>query len=208
MYKTILFLLGFLAIILGIALVWQVGRFVIKRIAFRLRIKKLGMTVHPQRPLWWLIDRRNHCDLLAEMPDTPGRTLAIKLIPTLMQGSEYSIGEGNDWEHKLNFLLPFAHGTVMMHFGYQKCLPRRVDFGKYPDAIPVYLFHPHPFAITVGHRGEGVRMDTVTVPAWINGALFLDMASLRYIAAMSPDKREALWQENKKSASIQKNSTH
>ena len=193
MYKSILYLLGFFAIILAIAFVWQIGRFVVKRITFRLRIKKLGMTIVPQHLLWWLLDFRNRCDFLVKTPDAPSRTLAVKLIPTLMQGSEYSVGEGNTWDHKLNFLVPFAHGTVMMHFGYRRCLPRHVNFGAYPDAIPVYLFHPHPYAITEGHREDGVRKDNVNVPAWINGALFLDMASLRNLAVMSPEKREMLW---------------
>ncbi len=197
MLKGFLWSIAILASVIVVAWLWQIGRFIVKRIIFRIRVEKMGYKVRPLRPLWWLIDLRNHCDLLLYTPDMPPKVLAVKLIPTIMQGSEYSIGENGKWDHKLNFLVPMGMGVHMMNFGYRRCLPRRVNFHKYPHAVPVYLFHPHPYAITRGHRGESkwnVDAHAVSVPLWVDDILYLDTASLRDLAKMMPEAREKICQ--------------
>lgn len=197
MLKGFLWSLAILSSVFAVAWIWQILRFIIKRVILCFQIRKMGFKIRPLRPLWWLIDLRNHCDLLIETPDLPPKTLAVKLIPTVMQGSEYSIGEDGKWDHKLNFLVPLGMGVHMMNFGYRRCLPRRVKFEKYPHAVPVYLFHPHPFAITRGHRGErkwNVDAHAVYVPLWVDDILFLDTASLRDLAKMLPEAREKICQ--------------
>lgn len=193
--KGYLYVLGFFAAIVVLALLWQVIRFLIKRIAFRLDIAKLGLAIRPQYPLWWLIDLRNRCNVLIEIPDKPDRTLAVKLIPTLLQGSEYGIEADGTWVHQWNFLFPYQHGTMMMNLGYRKCLPRRVNFGCYPDATPVYLFHPHPFAITAGRSNAKKRADGIPIPSQVDGVLLMDMSSLRWLAKSTPSERGAIWND-------------
>ena len=195
MLKGFIWSILIFASIFAVAWLWQIGRFIIKRVIFRIRVEKLGYRVRPLRPLWWLVDFRNHCDLLLETPDIPPQVMAVKLIPTIMPGSEYSIGENGKWDHKLNFLMPMGMGVHMMNFGYRRCLGRRVNFEKYAHAVPVYLFHPHPFAITRGHRGESkwnVNANAVSVPLWVENILFLDVASLGNLAQMMPDAREKI----------------
>lgn len=197
MLKGFLWSLAILGSVFAVAWLWQILRFIVKRVILRIRIGRMGFKVRPLRPLWWLIDLRNHCDLLIEIPDLPPRVLAVKLIPTIMPGSEYSIGENGKWDHKLNFLMPMGLGVHMLNFGYRRCLPRRVNFEKYPHAVPVYLFHPHPFAITRGHRGErkwNINAPAVSVPLWVDSILFLDTASLRNLSEMMPEGREMLIQ--------------
>ncbi len=197
MFKGFLWSIAILASVFVVAWLLQIVRFIIKRVVFRICVERMGYKVRPLRPLWWLIDLRNHCDFLLETPDMPPKVLAVKLIPTVMQGSEYSIGEDGKWDHKLNFLVPMGLGVHMMNFGYRRCLPRRVNFHKYPHAVPVYLFHPHPYAITRGHRGESkwnVDAHAVSVPLWVDDILFLDTASLRDLAKMMPEAREKICQ--------------
>ena len=195
MFKGFVWSILILSSVCAVAWLWQLLRFVIKRIILSIQIRMMGYRVRPLRPLWWLIDFRNHCELLLETPDMPPKVLAVKLIPTIMQGSEYSIGEDGKWDHKLNFLVPMGMGVHMMNFGYRRCLPRKVNFERYAHAIPVYLFHPHPFAITRGHRGErrwNINARAVSVPLWVDDTLMLDVQSLRELSAMMPEGREKM----------------
>ena len=193
--KGFLYVLGFFAAIAAIALVWQVLRFLIKRITFRFGITKLGLKIQPLYPLWWLIDLRNRCNVLLTIPGESSRTLAVKLIPTLLQGSEYGIEADGSWVHRWNFLFPYQHGTMMMNLGYRKCLPRRVDFNRYPDATPVYLLHPHPFAVTAGRNDNKRRAQDIRIPSWIHGMLLMDMSSLRWMSTASQEEQKSIWDE-------------
>ncbi len=202
MLKGFLWSIAILGSIIAVVWLWQIGRFIIKRIILRVRIGKMGFKVRPLRPLWWLIDLRNRCDLLIETPDMPSKVLAVKLIPTVMPGTEYSVGEGGVWDRKLNFLVPMSYGALMLNFGYRKCLARKVNFDQYPQAVPVYLFHPHPYAITRGHRGETKGNpyrggNAVSVPLWIDDVLFLDVQALRNLVTMMPKGREMVLEQRR-----------
>ena len=202
MFKGFVWSVLILLSVFALAWLCQLLRFVIKRVILSIQIRRVGYRVRPLRPLWWLIDFRNHCELLLETPDMPTKVLAVKLIPSVMPGSEYSVGEGGAWDRKVNFVVPMGYGAHMLNFGYRKCRPRRVDFDQYPSAIPVYLFHPHPYAITRGHRGEAKGNpyrggDTVSMPLWIENTLFLDMHSLRNLATMMPKGREMILKQKK-----------
>ena len=195
MLKGFIWSILILASVIAVAWLWQILRFIIKRVILRFQIGRMGYRVRPLRPLWWLVDLRNHCDLLLETRDPIPKILAVKLIPTIMPGSEYSIGEKGKWDHKLNFLVPMGMGVHMMNFGYRRCLPRRVNFHKYPHAVPVYLSHPHPFAITRGHRGErkwNINARAVSVPLWVDDTLMLDVQALRDLSSMMPEGREKM----------------
>ena len=114
-------------------------------------------------------------------------TLAVKLIPTIRRNTEYCIGDLERWYAKTNFLMPLPYGVVMLDFGYHKCRARSVTrtFGEAPiGSTPVYLFHPHPHALTTEMRGDGKRyrhrrVVEVSVPYQQEGILMLDLDSLR-----------------------------
>ena len=186
-----LFLLA--AVLLGLLV--QVLRYLVKRVL--LWIKLTGdhcrgkIRLHPRRPLWWLLGRRCAYDLLLDLtaPATgeTTHTLAVKLIPTIRRGTEYSIGDLDRWHAKTNFLLPTPRGVMKFDFGYRKCLPRPVDsvFRRAPaGVIRVYLFHPPPHALTLAHRGENKHnpyrgVTELGVPLWREGVLCLDLDTLR-----------------------------
>ncbi len=200
-----LWLLLIPAAVVAVALAVQVIRYLVKRVRLYIlltRDRKRGIVnLRPRRPLWWLVDVRHTYDFLLDLKDPETglvtHTLAVKLIPTLMQGTEYSIGDMDRWHTKLNFLMPMPYGVLRLDFGYRKCLPRPVDkvFRRAPSGcIRVYLFHPHPFALTLGRRGErkhGPRrgIDELSVPLWREGVLLLDLANLRNLETASEEKR-------------------
>jgi hypothetical protein len=135
-------------------------------------------------------------DFLVDLlhPDTgePACTLAVKVIPTLRKTTEYCIGDMDRWQAKTNHLFPTARGVMMYDFGYRKCLPRPVArvFSQAPcGSIPVYLFHPHPHALTLEMRGVGRRhrrrVIELSVPHWTEEVLLLDLNSLRKLETAS-----------------------
>lgn len=180
-----------LATTVAVAFVWRVGRYLIKRV---LLLVKLTATViregSPCVPAIPCGGRLNY-DLLVELPDPEtGRTvctLAVKAVPILRKTTEYCIGDMDRWHRKTNYLLPTARGVMMFDFGYRKCLPRPVDrvFLHAPaGVIRVYLFYPHPHALTLEHRGEDKRnayrgVSEKCVPLWHEGVLCLDLDTLR-----------------------------
>ncbi len=196
-------LLGFLA---------QVLRYVIKRVVLWGKLwldhRRGRLILRPRRPLWWLLGTRCSFDFLMDLTDPEtGRvthTLAVKLISTLRQGTEYSIGDLDRWHAKTNFLVPTPRGVMMFDFGYRKCLPRPVDkvFRHAPlGVIRVYLFHPHPHALTMGRRGEERHnpyrgVTELGVPLWHEGVLLLDTESLRRLETAKPEVREAVLSPN------------
>jgi hypothetical protein len=129
-------------------------------------------------------------------------TLAVKLIPTLARGREYSVGNLDRWETKLNFLMPLPYGVIKLDFGYRRCLPRPVErvFRHAPyGAVKVYLFHPHPHALTPGRRGFGGRRqresaEIVELPShvWLGGVLLTDLSGLRVLEESECGKRERI----------------
>lgn len=184
-----------LAAVVALTLLVQVLRFLRKRVRLWLtltldsRRKGSHVTLRPRRPLWWLVGTRRDYDFLFEVTGSAeSRILAVKLIPTLMQGTEYSIGHFDRWESKLNFLMPLPHGVIRLDFGYRKCLPRPADrvFQRAPvGCMRVYLLHPHPFALTLARRGERRKSnayrgtDELAVPLRREGVLLLDLHTLR-----------------------------
>ena len=196
------------AIVVALVLAVQVIRFLIKRVRLYVlltRDSRRGIVnLRPCRPLWWLAGPRGSCDLLLDLKDPATgqttHTLAVKLIPTLMQGTEYSIGDMDRWHTKLNFLVPMPYGVLRLDFGYRKCLPRPVErvFRCAPaGCINVYLFHPHPYALTLGRRGIGKgrdrrAVDELSVPIWHEGVLLLDLATLRDMETAYEEKRAGI----------------
>jgi hypothetical protein len=183
-----------------LALLWQVVRFLLKRGALlaelRTSHRQGEITLRPCRPLWWLVDRRRGCDCLIDLKDPESGavsyTLAVKLIPTLRRTTEYCIGDVERWRAKTNFLMPLPYGVIKLDFGYRKCLPRPVArvFSQAPcGSIPVYLFHPHPHALTLEMRGVGRRyrrrVIELSVPHWTEEVLLLDLNSLRKLETAS-----------------------
>ena len=193
------------AVVVALVLAVQVIRFLIKRVRLYVlltRDSRRGIVnLRPCRPLWWLAGPRGSCDLLLDLKDPATgqttHTLAVKLIPTFMQGTEYSIGDMDRWHTKLNFLVPMPYGVLRLDFGYRKCLSRPVErvFRCAPaGCINVYLFHPHPYALTLGRRGIGKgrdrrAVDELSVPIWHEGVLLLDLATLRDMETAYEEKR-------------------
>ncbi len=198
-----------------VAIVWQAVRYVLKRVLLLVKLtadsQRGRIKLRPRRLLWWLCGRRLSYDLLVDLPDPEtGRvayTLAVKVIPTLRQTTEYCIGDMDRWHAKTNFLLPTVRGVMMFDFGYRKCLPRPADrvFLHAPaGVIRVYLFHPHPHALTMAHRGEEKRnahrgVTELAVPLWHEGVLCLDLESLRKLETAKQDVRETILTPPKRS---------
>lgn len=191
-----------------LALLVQVVRGFIKRVLLWVKLTadshRGRMVLRPRRPLWWLIGPRCSYDVLLDLKDPEtgavAHTLALKLIFTLRQRTEYSIGDMDRWHAKTNFLMPTARGVMMFDFGYRTCLPRPVDrvFRRAPaGVIRVYLFHPHPHALTMAHRGEDKRnayrgVTELGVPLWHEGVLCLDLDSLRKLEKANAETRAAV----------------
>ena len=199
-----LFLLGAVAI----AFLWRVARYLVKRVFLLVKLtadsKKGRIRLRPRHPLWWLCGRRLSYDLLVDLPDPDtgetAYTLAVKVIPTLRKTTEYAIGDMDRWHAKTNHLFPTARGVMMYDFGYRKCLPRPVDrvFLNAPaGGIRVYLFYPHPHALTLERRGEDRHnayrgVSEKCVPLWHEGVLCLDLDSLRKLETAGAETREAI----------------
>ena len=172
----------------------QVAIFLVKRVKLWASLRSFRDDIRYLRPLWWLIDIRNRCELLVKVAEDC--VLAVKIVPTVMPSTEYSMQDRVHWDTKLNFLIPFGYGTVLMDFGYRKCVPRHTNFHRYPHAIPVYLLHPHPLAVTFGHRGgrrnrrQGALPESI--PVWMDGVLLLDFRTLRSLWDMTSADREKL----------------
>ncbi len=198
----------FLLAAVAIAFLWRVARYLIKRVLLLVKLtadtQKGRITLRPRHPLWWLWGRRLSYDFLLELPDPDtGRvayTLAVKVIPTLRQTTEYCIGDMDRWYAKTNYLMPTARGVMKFDFGYRKCLPRPVNwvFLTAPaGVIRVYLFHPHPHALTLERRGEDRHnayrgVSERCVPLWHEGVLCLDLESLRKLETAKPETRAAV----------------
>lgn len=191
-----------------LAAAWWVIRYAGKRVMLLVKLtvdsRRGRITLRPRHPLWWLCGRRLNYDFLAELPqpDT-GRaayTLAVKVIPTLRRTTEYCIGDMDRWHAKTNYLMPTGRGVMMFDFGYRKCRLRPVDrvFLHAPaGVIRVYLFHPHPHALTMAHRGEEKRnayrgVSELAVPLWHEGVLCLDLDHLRRLETADGDVRMAI----------------
>ena len=199
---------AFLLAAVAIAFLWRVARYLVKRVFLLVKLaadsKKGRIILHPRHPLWWLCGRRLNYDFLVGLPhpDTgeTAYTLAVKVIPTLRKTTEYCIGDMDRWHAKTNHLFPTARGVMMYDFGYRKCLPRPVDrvFLMAPaGVIRVYLFYPHPHALTMERRGEdrhnayrGVLEKCV--PLWHEGVLCLDLDTLRKLETADAETREAI----------------
>lgn len=199
-----LFLLGAVAI----AFLWRVARYLVKRVCLLAKLtadsRRGSITLRPRHPLWWLCGRRLNYDFLVDLPhpDTgeTAYTLAVKVIPTLRKTTEYAIGDMDRWHAKTNHLFPTARGVMMYDFGYRKCLPRPVDrvFLNAPaGVIRVYLFYPHPHALTLERRGEDRHnayrgVSEKCVPLWHEGVLCLDLDTLRKLETADAETREAI----------------
>ncbi len=173
-----------------LAFLLRVARYVVKRVYLLLYLRRIG--ARSLRPLAWLIPWRTACDYLIALRDPQtgqvAKTLAIQLIPTVLGGTEYCIGHVERWYRKRNFLVPMARGIFTLDFGYRLLRPRRPEriFHRVPiGAVRVYLFHPHPFALTLALRSHGRYggVDTLTVPRWQEDILFLDLEGLRQLVA-------------------------
>lgn len=191
-----------------LAVAWWVIRYILKRVMLLIKLtadsRRGRIALRPRHPLWWLCGRRLNYDFLAHLPDPDtghvAYTLAVKVIPTLRQTTEYCIGDMDRWHAKTNYLLPTVRGCMMFDFGYRKCLPRPVDrvFLHAPvGVIRVYLFHPHPHALTFEHRGEDKRnayrgVSELGVPLWHEGVLCLDLDNLRKLETAKKEVREAI----------------
>ena len=186
---------AFLLAAVAIAFLWRVVRYLVKRVFLLVKLiadsKKGRIRLRSRHPLWWLSGRRLNYDFLVDLPhpDTgeTAYTLAVKVIPTLRKTTEYAIGDMDRWHAKTNYLMPTGRGVMMYDFGYRKCLPRPVDqvFRNAPaGVIRVYLFYPHPHALTVERRGEDRHnayrgVSEKCVPLWHEGVLCLDLKTLR-----------------------------
>ena len=199
---------AFLLAALAIAFLWRVARYLVKRVCLLVKLtadsKKGRIRLRPRHPLWWLCGRRLNYDFLVDLPhpDTgeTSYTLAVKVIPTLRKTTEYAIGDMDRWHAKTNHLFPTARGVMMYDFGYRKCLPRPVDrvFLNAPaGVIRVYLFYPHPHALTMERRGEDRHnayrgVSEKCVPLWHEGVLCLDLDTLRKLETAGAETREAI----------------
>lgn len=191
-----------------LALAWWTVRYLLKRVFLFVRLtvdeQKGRIVLRPRHPLWWLWGKRLNYDFLVDLPhpDTgeTAYTLAVKVIPTLRRTTEYCIGDMDHWHAKTNYLLPTVRGCMMFDFGYRKCMPRPVDrvFLHAPaGVIRVYLFHPHPHALTMAHRGEEKRnayrgVSELGVPLWHEGVLCLDLENLRKLEMADGAVRETV----------------
>ena len=199
---------AFLLAAVAIAFLWRVARYLVKRVCLLVKLtadsKKGRIRLRPRHPLWWLCGRRLSYDLLVDLPDPDtgetAYTLAVKVIPTLRKTTEYAIGDMDRWHAKTNHLFPTARGVMMYDFGYRKCLPRPVDrvFLNAPaGVIRVYLFYPHPHALTMERRGEDRHnayrgVSEKCVPLWHEGVLCLDLDTLRKLETADAETREAI----------------
>ena len=199
---------AFLLAAVAIAFLWRVARYLVKRVFLLVKLtadsKKGRIRLRPRHPLWWLSGRRLNYDFLVGLPhpDTGeiAYTLAVKVIPTLRKTTEYAIGDMDRWHAKTNHLFPTARGVMMYDFGYRKCLPRPVDrvFLNAPaGVIRVYLFYPHPHALTMERRGEDRHnayrgVSEKCVPLWHEGVLCLDLDTLRKLETADAETREAI----------------
>ena len=199
---------AFLLAAVAIAFLWRVARDLVKRGFLLVKLtadsKKGRIRLRPRHPLWWLSGRRLNYDFLVDLPhpDTgeTAYTLAVKVIPTLRKTTEYCIGDMDRWHAKTNHLFPTARGVMMYDFGYRKCLPRPVDrvFLNAPaGVIRVYLFYPHPHALTMERRGEDRHnayrgVSEKCVPLWHEGVLCLDLDTLRKLETADAETREAI----------------
>ena len=199
---------AFLLAALAIAFLWRVARYLVKRVFLLVKLtadsRRGSITLRPRHPLWWLCGRRLNYDFLVGLPhpDTgeTAYTLAVKVIPTLRKTTEYCIGDMDRWHAKTNHLFPTARGVMMYDFGYRKCLPRPVDrvFLNAPaGVIRVYLFYPHPHALTMERRGEDRHnayrgVSEKCVPLWHEGVLCLDLDTLRKLETAGAETREAI----------------
>ena len=188
-------------------LIWTV-RFLVKRVGLLARLRgdegSGRITLRPCRPLWWLSHKRRGYDFLLGIKNSEtgevAYTLAVKLIPTLRRTTEYCIGDMDRWYAKTNFLMPLPYGVVMLDFGYRQCRPRPVArvFADAPyGSIPVYLFHPHPHALTLEMRGSGRRyrhnrVAELSIPHRQAGVLMLDLDTLGRLAVSSPEKQASV----------------
>lgn len=201
--------LGLLALAAAVLIfLWLVGRYVIKRWILWGKLTaddRHGRSkLRPRRPLWWLLGKRLDYDFLLELPDpdtgAAAYTLAVKVIPTLQKTTEYSIGNMDAWHAKTNYAAPTPLGYMKFDLGYRRCLSRPVEevFRHAPaGAVRVYLFHPHPYALTMAHRGEEKRSHSrgiteLGVPLWHAGVLCMDLASLRKLETADAQTRRAI----------------
>ena len=199
---------AFLLAAVAIAFLWRVARYLVKRVFLLVKLtadsKKGRIRLRPRHPLWWLCGRRLNYDFLVGLPHSGtgehAYTLAVKVIPTLRKTTEYCIGDMDRWHAKTNHLFPTARGVMMYDFGYRKCLPRPVDrvFLNAPaGVIRVYLFYPHPHALTMERRGEDRHnayrgVSEKCVPLWHEGVLCLDLDTLRKLETADAETREAI----------------
>jgi hypothetical protein len=203
-----LWICAFLLAAVAIAFLIRVARYLVKRVTLLVKLtadsRRGRITLRPRHPLWWLGGRRLSYDLLADIPNPhtgrPACTLAVKIIPTLRKTTEYCIGDMDRWHAKTNYLMPTERGVMMFDFGYRKCRPRPVDrvFLNAPaGVIRVYLFYPHPHALTVERRGEDRHnayrgVSEKCVPLWHEGVLCLDLDTLRRLETADGVTREAI----------------
>ena len=199
---------AFLLAAVAIAFLWRVARYLVKRVFLLVKLaadsKKGRIRLRPRHLLWWLCGRRLNYDFLVDLPhpDTgeTAYTLAVKVIPTLRKTTEYAIGDMDRWHAKTNHLFPTARGVMMYDFGYRKCLPRPVDsvFLNAPaGVIRVYLFYPHPHALTMERRGEDRHnayrgVSEKCVPLWHEGVLCLDLDSRRKLETADRETQTAI----------------
>ena len=199
---------AFLLAAVAIAFLWRVARYLVKRVFLLVKLtadsRRGSITLRPRHPLWWLCGWRLNYDFLVGLPHSDtgetAYTLAVKVIPTLRKTTEYCIGDMDRWHAKTNHLFPTARGVMMYDFGYRKCLPRPVDrvFLNAPaGVIRVYLFYPHPHALTMERRGEDRHnayrgVSEKCVPLWHEGVLCLDLDTLRKLETADAETREAI----------------
>ena len=199
---------GFILAAVAVAFAWRVARYLFKRVMLLVKLtadsQKGSITLRPRHPLWWLCGRRLSYDLLVDIPDPDTgmmtHTLAVKVIPTLRKTTEYCIGDMDRWDRKTNYLMPTARGVMMFDFGYRRCIPRPVDrvFLNAPaGVIRVYLFYPHPHALTFARRGEDRHnayrgVSEKCVPLWHEGVLCLDLDTLRKLETADPITRKTV----------------
>jgi len=191
-----------------VAILWLVVRYILKRVLLLVKLtadcRKGRIRLRPRHPLWWLCGWRLRYDFLVDLPHPhtgeTAYTMAVKVIPTLRKTTEYCIGDMDRWHAKTNYLMPTGRGVMMYDFGYRKCLPRPVDcvFLMAPaGVIRVYLFYPHPHALTMERRGEDRHnayrgVSEKCVPLWHEGVLCLDLDSLRKLETAKKEVREAI----------------
>ena len=191
-----------------VAILWLVVRYILKRVLLLIKLtadcRKGRIRLRPRHPLWWLCGQRLRYDFLVDLPHPhtgeTAYTMAVKVIPTLRKTTEYCIGDMDRWHAKTNYLMPTGRGVMMYDFGYRKCRPRPVDrvFLMAPaGVIRVYLFHPHPHALTMERRGEDKHnayrgVSEKCVPLWHEGVLCLDLDSLRKLETAKKEVRESI----------------